>query len=237
MEVRIVRVFIFSRALNGERRWLQGAYVRQWWYFDPYRADGSFWVWDDWADETDYRRYKQRKAIPQGPPPSGGSSVQTECPSPDRQLRPIRGIQPVEPWPRPGESESERVKAARTALYQCLDIIYRQIRVSEDVIASHPLLHTVFNTRTLGSLRQARYEAICGLAATCEGERALLTYTNYKGVSGDRMVVIKRRWFGSTEWHPEPQELLDVYDLRKKALRTLAIRDIQRWVMVLQPGT
>lgn len=60
-----------------------------------------------------------------------------------------------------------------------------------------------------------------------EGVPAItLGYTNWRGEFARRRVVPIRVWFGSTEWHPEPQSLLRVWDMDKGALRDFALLDI-----------
>lgn len=56
-----------------------------------------------------------------------------------------------------------------------------------------------------------------------------ILYTNYRGETDRRRVVPKRIWFGETDWHPEPQWLLDAVDLAKDAERSFAMKDIAEW--------
>ncbi len=53
-----------------------------------------------------------------------------------------------------------------------------------------------------------------------------ILYTNYKRETAKREIIPDKIWFGKTDWHPEPQWLLDAYDINKKALRTFAMKDI-----------
>ncbi len=63
-----------------------------------------------------------------------------------------------------------------------------------------------------------------------ENEKAVrIFYTNYKGETAYRNIVPEKIWFGSTEWHPEPQWLLDALDLEKNALRNFALKDVRDW--------
>ena len=59
-----------------------------------------------------------------------------------------------------------------------------------------------------------------------------ILYTNYRGKTAERVVIPEKIWFGSTEWHPEPQWLLDAVDVEKGALRSFAMKDIQSWKTV-----
>lgn len=54
---------------------------------------------------------------------------------------------------------------------------------------------------------------------------ATVLYTNYRGETSERTITPIRPWFGSTEWHPEPQWLLRAYDHGKGAERDFALKD------------
>lgn len=54
-------------------------------------------------------------------------------------------------------------------------------------------------------------------------------YTNWRGEKRWRRIIPQRMYFGSTEWHPEHQWLLDVLDLEKKEFRTFAMEGILSW--------
>ncbi len=54
----------------------------------------------------------------------------------------------------------------------------------------------------------------------------VIVYTNYRGEQAERRVIPARIWFGSTDWHPEPQWLLEAFDLDRGAERSFAMRDI-----------
>ena len=56
-----------------------------------------------------------------------------------------------------------------------------------------------------------------------------IVYTNYRGETSIRKIVPKNMWFGSTDWHPGSQWLLDAYDIEKDADRSFAIKDIRSW--------
>lgn len=63
--------------------------------------------------------------------------------------------------------------------------------------------------------------------------RVKITYTNYRGETSTRIVVpiAKTLRFAVSPWHPEPQWLLDVWDLSKDEpqVRSLAVKDVSRW--------
>jgi hypothetical protein len=52
-----------------------------------------------------------------------------------------------------------------------------------------------------------------------------ITYRNYRGEVSQRRIVPQRVWFGASEWHPEPQWMLDALDV-DKGERSFALRDV-----------
>lgn len=64
------------------------------------------------------------------------------------------------------------------------------------------------------------------------GQQVRILYTNYRGETSLRAITPKRIHFGSTDWHPEPQWLMDADDSEKGQERTFAMKDIRAW---LQP--
>ena len=60
-----------------------------------------------------------------------------------------------------------------------------------------------------------------------DGGRRLLAidYTTTEA-SVPCVILPERIWFGSTDWHPEPQWLMDAWDLDKGTIRSFALCDI-----------
>ncbi len=60
---------------------------------------------------------------------------------------------------------------------------------------------------------------------------ARITYTNYKGETAERHIrpTGRRMFFGAPEWHPQPQWLLEAYDLDKQAERVFAMSGVKAW--------
>jgi hypothetical protein len=54
------------------------------------------------------------------------------------------------------------------------------------------------------------------------GEAITARYTNWRGETAERTFIPHRVFFGSNEWHPEPQVLIEATDCEKGALRTFA---------------
>lgn len=56
-----------------------------------------------------------------------------------------------------------------------------------------------------------------------------IRYKNYRGETSNRKIIPQKIYFGSNEYHPEPQWLLDAHDLDKDAKRSFALKDISAW--------
>lgn len=57
------------------------------------------------------------------------------------------------------------------------------------------------------------------------GQAVALTYTNWRGETSERTILPFSIWYGSTDWHPEPQWLLKAIDMEKGAERDFALKD------------
>lgn len=55
-----------------------------------------------------------------------------------------------------------------------------------------------------------------------------VVYTNWRGETAEREIRPKRMWFGSTEWHPEPQWLITAVDVQKGVERDFALSGFGR---------
>ena len=58
-----------------------------------------------------------------------------------------------------------------------------------------------------------------------------ILYTNYRDETAMRSIVPDRIHFASTEWHTDPQWLLDAFDLERNAMRSFALKDIRAWLV------
>jgi predicted DNA-binding transcriptional regulator YafY len=58
-----------------------------------------------------------------------------------------------------------------------------------------------------------------------------ILYTNYRGETSLRIIQPIKIWYGVTNWHTEPQWLLEAVDLEKKANRSFAMKDIRSWFL------
>ncbi|WP_321385717.1 hypothetical protein [Rhizobium sp.] len=81
------------------------------------------------------------------------------------------------------------------------------------------------NLHDLQAVLGAVEDALSKLLAEPEGYPQLVTYTNYRGETSRRAIKPKCVWFGSTEWHREPQWLLTAFDVDKGADRDFALKD------------
>jgi hypothetical protein len=53
-----------------------------------------------------------------------------------------------------------------------------------------------------------------------------ILYRNYRGETAARYILPSRIWYGSTEWHPEPQWLVDALDVERGVERSFALKDV-----------
>ncbi|WP_201712564.1 hypothetical protein [Acidiphilium sp. C61] len=67
-----------------------------------------------------------------------------------------------------------------------------------------------------------------GMLEHQEDLRVGFVYRNWRGELAERRVEIRGLWYGSTEWHPEPQWFLKAIDLDKHVSRDFALRDIMQ---------
>lgn len=54
-------------------------------------------------------------------------------------------------------------------------------------------------------------------------------YTNWRGETAERLIIPVAIEWGSTEWHPQEQWLLKVWDIERQAYRQYALKDIKQW--------
>lgn len=54
-------------------------------------------------------------------------------------------------------------------------------------------------------------------------------YVNHRGEEAVRRIIPGTIYFGSTEFYPKPQYLLDCHDLDKQAARTYRMGGIKAW--------
>lgn len=54
-----------------------------------------------------------------------------------------------------------------------------------------------------------------------------IMYTNWKGEKRERSIIPIMLWYGSTEFHPKPQMLLQALDVEKNQVRDFSVKDIE----------
>lgn len=59
-----------------------------------------------------------------------------------------------------------------------------------------------------------------------------ILYKNYKGKEKYRDIIPLKLFYGSNQWHPEPQYLLQAFDLDKKEVRDFALNNLcgENWI-------
>ena len=61
-------------------------------------------------------------------------------------------------------------------------------------------------------------------------EFVTIEYSNWRGDRGPRRIVPTGQIiFGSNEWHPQKQWLMEAYDLDKDEIRFFAMADVHSW--------
>ena len=58
------------------------------------------------------------------------------------------------------------------------------------------------------------------------GQTISFGYTNWRGKTSIRTARVIRLTYSRTEWHPEPQWLLEAVDTEKDVIRLFALRDM-----------
>ena len=59
--------------------------------------------------------------------------------------------------------------------------------------------------------------------------RVKIDYTNWRGERRERIIIPHQIMFGISNYHPEPQWMLDAKDVEKGEVRRFAMRDIHKW--------
>jgi predicted DNA-binding transcriptional regulator YafY len=62
-----------------------------------------------------------------------------------------------------------------------------------------------------------------------EEQIVTITYLNHRGKISERQIIPYEFGWGSTEYYPTPQFLLEAWDFNKKALRTFSMNNIINW--------
>lgn len=63
-----------------------------------------------------------------------------------------------------------------------------------------------------------------------------IDYTNYRGERGKRVVRVFQFYFGSNEWHTEPQWLFRAYCVKSGEGRDFAMAGLHGWKPVETPA-
>lgn len=120
-----------------------------------------------------------------------------------------------------GASTHYNIYETKPGLWNSVTVKPGNVRLATNVglEAAKAAAQADYEARTLSALEPS---------APDMGNPITLTYTNYRGETSERTITPIRPWFGSTEWHPEPQWLLLAYDHDKSAERDFALKDFGR---------
>lgn len=61
------------------------------------------------------------------------------------------------------------------------------------------------------------------------GHEVTIDYTNWHGERSKRRILPEGIFWGSNEWHPKEQWLLEARDLDKRETRVFALKNIHSW--------
>ena len=69
------------------------------------------------------------------------------------------------------------------------------------------------------------------MAASTKAKQVRIWYTNHRGEHAERVIYPREMWFGTTVWHPAPDQWFVVaHDEEKNATRYFAMKDISGWM-------
>jgi hypothetical protein len=96
-------------------------------------------------------------------------------------------------------------------------------------------MHKLFSTLFLGTIMLA-LNSNSSAPVLPEGINQIslnnpikVEYTNYRGEKGVRTIVPISFFFGTTQYHPEAQWLVKLWDCDRQAERIYALKEITRW--------
>lgn len=101
------------------------------------------------------------------------------------------------------------------------------VAISREIVALAAAPASAAEPDRVAKLEQAQRNTAHLLSLMGDGptDRHALTYTNYRGETSRRELHLVRIYWGSTDWHPEPQLLLKAFDYQKDAYRDFAVSD------------
>lgn len=77
---------------------------------------------------------------------------------------------------------------------------------------------------------ETTYRGAEGADTMAAAETVTILYENYRGETAVRRITpIAREWFGSSDWHPEPQWLFTAFDMDKEVFRDFARSGVKAW--------
>lgn len=68
-----------------------------------------------------------------------------------------------------------------------------------------------------------------------QDQEVTILYRNWRGEIGNRKILPKNIYYGSSQWHAEAQWLLVANDLEKGVERHFAMQDILSWIPIKNP--
>lgn len=88
---------------------------------------------------------------------------------------------------------------------------------------------TYISPEGAAAIAAARAHSLTQLGRPRVGTQVRIRYRNWRREIADRTLVISGYWHGSTDWHPEPQEMFTAYEPATGKLRDFAIAGVLNW--------
>lgn len=101
---------------------------------------------------------------------------------------------------------------------QASDMLIRDVLAGRDE-------RTAFHMLKLPPLNARRMK----VALIGGGKYLEIDYTNHAGERSTRRISDPEFWYGSTNWHTQPQWLINAFDMDKRAERDFALCDVHAW--------
>ena len=133
-------------------------------------------------------------------------------------------------WIRAEDHADALATARDDALRDVVEKISAQVKRTEAVAQRMATDSDIrFWDTVAGNVRWCRtmVQAMIGQPAPSSADQVpeVVGYTNYRGEHSHRSIIPQRVWYGSTEYHPNPQWFLKAFDTDKQADRDFALCD------------
>lgn len=122
------------------------------------------------------------------------------------------------------------------------DMVHRYHRASTEAVRAAiesvklvTSIHRMLKKAGLVTKSQPNYKEIRNAiksvqARTPQSDKPVtIFYENWRGEQRYRKIIPHEIWFGTTEWHPDPEWLLTALDVDRNAIRHFSMKGIREW--------